>query len=224
MTSKIFEISLISMILSSIVLAIFSVLYCWRRYNPRYLRSFLIYAVVNMGENVLTLFVRSLVAPAQNLYTLFEMLYFSYFLGEISAQKKPRYTVWLFGVAYAALYIFFAIKKDLTKAIGLLVVIESFLLCIGCMLYFRELMLKPVIIELSREPSLWMVIGILFYFAMVIPSIFISTFFSFKSERALAQATYSINNYAQVINTVLFLKGMTCSRKRSSELPYGSSS
>ena len=76
-----------SMILSSIVLAIFSILYCWCRHNPGYLKSFPIYTLGDMGENLLTWFVRSLIPPAENIYTLFEMLYFCYFLGAMMARK-----------------------------------------------------------------------------------------------------------------------------------------
>ena len=216
MTSKIFEISYHSANLSSVVLAIYSLLYCWRTYNPRYLRSFPIFALGNVGVNTLDFFVPAWRVPAETVFTLFEMLYFSYFLRRVLVRKRSRIVVVFFAYSFTALYLFFIIKKVFLRAGGFLVIVESFMLCIGCLLYFRELMLAPVSIDLRKNPAFWMVAATIFYFALSIPSIFLFTWYNYKGERDYGTATYSINNYAQVINTVLYIKGITCLRTRSS--------
>jgi len=205
-----------SMIGSSIVLAVFSVLYCWRRYNPRYLRSFPVFTLVNMSENLLAWFVRTLIAPAENIYTLFEMVYFCYFLGTMMASKRSRYIMGVFAVVYTGGYLFFLIRGNVLRATGFLVIVEAFLLCIGCLLYFRELMLDPAGVDLSRNPGFWMTTGTIFYFAISIPAIFLDVWYSYKGHRDYGTAIWSINNYAQVISAALYIKGMTCLKKPSS--------
>jgi len=214
MAMRIFQISVYCMILSSVVLAIYSVLYCWRSYNPRYLRSFPIYTLVNASENLVSLFLLSLRPLLENVFTLFEMIYFAYFLIQVTTKKKTKKMLWLFMLLFSGLYLWRVIRKDVMLFTGFMVLIESFMLCIGSIVYFRELMLEPLLIDLAKNPAFWMVIGILFYFVMLIPAVFFSGYLQFKSDNDLGQAIYSINNYAQVINSILFIKAMTCLKKR----------
>ena len=216
MTSKVFEISLYSMILSSIGLAICSVIYCWRPFNPRYMRSFPIYTVVNAGENLVTLLIRWLIVPAQSIFTLFEMLYFSYFLATIIARKKSRYLIWVSALGFTVFYLYLMARELAMIEAPLLAVIEAFLLCAGCLLYFREMMMQPQLTNLARTPSFWMTMGILFYFSLLVPTMFFSGYYQVRKEHDRSLTVYSINNYAQVINAALFIKGMTCLKKPSS--------
>lgn len=204
------------MILSSLVLAICSVIYCWRSFNPRYMRSFPVYTLVNAGENLVTLLIRWLVPPAQSIFTLFEMLYFSYFLGAIITRKRSRYGVWLFALGFTIFYLYLYVRKLAVPEAPWLAIIEAFLLCVGCLLYFREVMIQPQLINLARSPAFWMVMGILFYFSLLIPTFFFSGYYHVIKEQDRSMAVYSINNYAQVINAVLFIKAMTCLKEPSS--------
>jgi len=213
MTSKIFQISIYSADLASIVLALFSLLYCWRPYNPPYLRSFPVFTLINVFQNSLEFFAPALTQLSEVIFTLFEMLYFSYFLRKVLVRKRSRYVIGLFAISFIALYLFFVMKKVIVHAVGFLATVEAFFLCIGCLLYFREQMLDPVGVDLSKNPAFWMVTATIFYFALTIPSIFLYAWYSFKSKQDYALAAYSINNYAQVINSVLYIKGITCRKK-----------
>ncbi|HVU97755.1 MAG TPA: hypothetical protein VHE34_21170 [Puia sp.] len=214
MTDKLYQISLFSMTLSSLVLAVFSVAYCWRPFNPSYLRSFPIYAWINATVNVLPLFNHSWTDVSEFFYTIVELIYFTYFLVNLIAGRRAR--ILLSGLAVVLLlYIsLHAMRHETTPYMGRLVIFEAFMMCFGSLLYFRELMVRPVITDLSSNPGFWMVTGILFYFALEIPCLFFFAYFKFKKNYELASASYSVNNYAQVINTVLFIKAMTCLKKR----------
>lgn len=203
-----------SMVLSSIVLAVFSVINCWRWFNPSYMRSFPVYALVNVAVNMVTVFDPPTREVTQNSFTLFETVYFGYFLFRATTRPGSRRAIAMLVVPYVFFYVFCAIRLGLSRPGSLLIVIESLLLCIASLLYFRELILSPASTDLERIPAFWMTTGILFYFALLFPCMFICAYLAFKSMTPLVQATYSINNYAQVFMTILFIKGMTCLKKQ----------
>jgi hypothetical protein len=216
MAFKIYLISIHSANLAALVLAIFSVIYCWRRYNARYLRSFPLYAIVNVCVDFLGLLAPGWGVLTENVFTVFETLFFAFFLGRLSHRKNSRRFLNISAAVFAGLYLITVSKKSFIDFTGWFVIGESFILCSGCLLFYRELMLQPQVMDLTRYPAFWMVAATLFYFALEIPTYFICSYFAFKGDRELSFATYSINNFAQVINSVLFIKGMTCLKEKSS--------
>lgn len=78
--SEVYIISALVMRLLTVVLLFFSVFFCFRIYNPAYLRSFPVYCLIDaVTEVVWALFDRAK-EVAYFSFTFFELLYFSYFL------------------------------------------------------------------------------------------------------------------------------------------------
>src|ERR1700719_1261201 len=73
-----------------LVLLFFAFKYCYKKYNPRYLRSLPVYCLVTLAITGITVFFRS--ASGQrgtfNVYTIFELIFFSYFLAIIINRKN----------------------------------------------------------------------------------------------------------------------------------------
>lgn len=106
------------------------------------------------------------------------------------------------------------IKTNLAWAAGVARYFEPVILIIPCFTYFKEIFSRQEIGQLDREPSFWMVTGILFYFLLAIPTIWFTGFYVHEGMFSTASAVYSINNYSQIITYILFIKGMTCAKKK----------
>ena len=215
MTSLIFTISAILSYVFSVVLLIYSLVFCFRSYQPGYMKSLPIYCFGNVLANFLNAFYTEFQGVIYLLFTVFELLYFSYFLTRLITTSGVNKLVWILTGLLMAYIIFHIIKKDAESFVDPFEVLECIILIIPCLVYFWEIFSKPKVMDLRREPSFWMVAGILFYFVLLIPTVFFSSYFLYLKKEAIAKAFYSINNYAQVISFLLFIKAMRWRRKVS---------
>ncbi len=213
MASLIASISNILQDIFSVVLLLFSLFYCFRKYNPVYMRSLPIYSIGNVLANFFNRFYPDTRPVVNIIFTAFELVYFVYFLTRVIKSGTVKKLVWVLTGLFLSNDIYHVAKKDFKENLGLPEVYECIILIIPCMVYFREILLKPKIAELRKEPSFWMVTGILFYFFLLIPTLFISSYFQYKKMDDVAEAFYSVNNYSQLISYILFIKAMRCRRK-----------
>jgi hypothetical protein len=214
MANKIFVFSLLLMIPFSVVLAVLSLIYCRKGYNPPYMRAVPVYCVGNAATNLFQAAFRSTYTITAGLFTLFELIFFVYFLTRILVSRKRRAVLW----ALTGLHLlYFGMNWLKGKVFGMnadMSLLEAVIVIVGCLMYFREMLLNPVIPVLNKEPAFWMVLGIFCYFVFFIPSVFFASYFALEKLENLTSAFYSLNNYAQIVMYALFIKAMTCLRKK----------
>jgi len=196
------------------LLTVLALMYCYKKYNPTYLRSFPIYAIGNELTNIHNFIYRSLLEVSAHIFTLFEFFYFVYFLYNIITRKKGKQLLLAFASLFIIAYAFLFFKMNVVKGTNLFVLLESVLLSVGCTIYFLELLSSPTYVSLDREPAFWMAFGIFFYFVVLIPTLIISGYYQQFGTRDLSLAFYSVNNYCQVVSYILFYKAMTCRKPR----------
>jgi len=222
-------ISAVANLIANLVALIVAALYCYRSFNPPYMRIFLLYLFGSMLVEVLAnsyvgnLFGFQIYGNSQyaqnviyNLFTLFELFMFSWFLFGIIRSSLIKRILIALVIIFTISFICYCVWVDLGKYLNTLaVVVESIIIVIPCLTYFRELFTRNRPIDLLREPSFWMVTGIIFYLATITPVNFAGAYLSHRGYSQVALNLYSINNFAFVITNLLFIKGFTCRRKKS---------
>lgn len=207
----------------------FGVLYCYKNYNPGYLRIFPPYLLVSFGVEVLVnpyinnIFnfrpfadhQRYAMYALYNLFTLFEIAVFSWFLFRIIRSARIKILLVALLVFFLPFFIQSSYPLDLGRHFNdQAVLLESIIIIIPCLVYFKELFARPEPVDLLTEPAFWLVTGVFFYLATVFPLFLTRPYLQDLGMKKIAQSLYSINNFALSITYILFIKGYTCRIKR----------
>ena len=230
MPPTIFLISNISAFVTNLVTLTFAILYCYRDVNPRYLRVFPLYLAISFLVELLVnqYFTLLLGFPlfgkhqafarhmTYKLFTLFELFVFSWFLYQILYSDRMKKGLILLLVLFCLFFLWSSLPGQPGQSSNDLAVnLESLIVIIPCLVYFKELFARPVPGDLLREPSFWLVTGIFFYLATIIPLFLSGSYLYDRGFRKIAISLYSINNFALSIAYILFIKGFTCRIRRS---------
>jgi hypothetical protein len=187
--------------------------FCYRPYNPRYMRSFPLYCLVNLLSEIIAYLFPAQMGLIYNLFNGFELVYFAYFLTRVIDSRRVKRLVWLLiPLGFLVIYL---VQADFQKVSAVSILLESVILMIPGLTYFHEIFLTKWVGNLLREPSFWMVTGIVFYIFLQIPIIMFTAYFSYHDGVAVGSEVYAIHNYVLIITYILFIKAMTCKRKRS---------
>jgi hypothetical protein len=230
MPMDIYHISgLISIITNVLALAI-GVFYCYRSHNPPYMRIFPAYLFVSVAaeflgnDDILKLFNYQPFGSHQlygtiatyNLYTPFELFIFAWFLFQIIQSSRIKKLLILLLMLFCLFFIIYSIKLDIGENTNIVAVfLECVIIIIPCLTWYRELFTRNESVNLFREPAFWLVTGIFFYLATIIPYLVTSTYLTNHGLYRLVKTFASINNFSLVITYILFIKGFTCRIRRS---------
>ncbi len=214
MATDLYQASLAVLRLLNVVLLALSLIFCFRGYNPKYMRSFPLYCFANAFVEILVRWSPSMRTQAYDLFTIFELIYFSYFMTQVIRSTAIRkLTWWLNGLVLAMALISIVKNGRLSFAANNLALVEAVILVLPCFVYYREMFVTPTIIDLAREPAFWMVSGIMVYFLLLIPTVWFTYYYMLRGMRFMSDTVYSVGNYAQIFSYVLFTYAMLC-RKR----------
>jgi len=212
MYKTVFDISLLLADLFTYVLLIFSLVWCFKGFNPPYVKLLPIYCLGNALATSLNLIMPNWYQTTTAIFTVFELLFFGYFLQQLVRSRLMKRILWTL-IALYLLRVMIGIIRNEVQKVGILVVLECVILIPPCLVYLREVFLAPAIADLETVPAFWMVSGILFYFVLLIPALVVSSYYYQHGELVLATLFYSVNNYSEIISYCLFLKAMTCRKK-----------
>ena len=148
-----------------------------------------------------------------NLFVGFELVYLAYFLTRVIDALWVKRLVWLLVGLNLGFQLIYLVKTDFHKFNVRAVLLESVILIVPCLVYFREIFLTKRAVNLLREPSFWMVTGILFYTFLKIPVVLFTDYVWHHLSSTLGFELYSGNNFALIVTYTLFIKAMTCRRK-----------
>ena len=198
------------------VLLTYSLVFCFRTYNPGYMKTLALYAFVNIISDVL---VR--LGVDQDIvyffFSLLELFYFSFLLCIFTLSRTTRRIV-MAANALSFLYLILLVCREGFKDVDRLVVVfECSILILGYFNYLRELHMRQPGGGLSIDPSFWIAIGVLIYFMMQVPILIFSPMVEVRKMYAIKEIMYATNNnYGQIITYRYFVKSMLCLKKRSS--------
>ncbi|HVU97717.1 MAG TPA: hypothetical protein VHE34_20980 [Puia sp.] len=205
---------------------------CYRNRNPSYVRIFPVYLFVSVAiELLVNEFVSRLfhfkpfgdyqdVASnaIYNLYTPFELFIFSWFLLRIIRSVLIKRLLVVSVVAYGLFFITYSWRFGIGSQLNTVaILLESAVIIIPCLIWYWELFSRNESLDLMKEPAFWLVTGIFFYLATIIPFFIGSIYLTNHGFLKVTAGLFSINNFTLVVTYILFIKGFTC-RKETSDL------
>lgn len=206
------------------------IFYCYRSPNPSYMRIFPAYLLISLATEflgnsyILKLFNYQPFGSHQlygaivtyNLYTPVELFIFAWFLFQIIRSSRIKKLLIFLLMLFCLFFIIYSAKSDIGENINVFaVILESVIIIIPCLTWYRELFIRTESVNLFREPAFWLVTGIFFYLATIIPYLVTSIYLTNHGLVGLVKTFASINNFSLVITYILFMKGFTCRIRRS---------
>ena len=213
--------------ISNLTALIIACLYCYRPDRPAYLRIFPVYLFVSFGiEFFADKFLRTFLPftihddnshiadVLYNIFTVFETAVFAYFLYQVIRspfmKKITLLLLSLFLLYFTSTTLLNGPYYHNYKAVAL----ESIVILIPCLTFFRELFTRREPLDLLKEPSFWMITGIFFYLATIFPLFITMPWLRSHGLKNVAHGLYSINDFAVSVTYFLFIKGFTCRIKK----------
>jgi hypothetical protein len=215
MNSAAYEIFVLASLSSETVSFLISLLYCYRSFNPKYMRIFPIFCFLELAADIITSYSKQhslikLEIITSNLLTVFEVMCLCYFFSNIMHSSYLKRIVWILSISFFILVIAQTSKDGIGKTQAANIIIESVMLIVFCMLFFKQILSRYVIDDLSHYPAFWIVTGILFYSAITIPLLMCKGYFVEKGMRQFVEGLIMIHAFFIVVTNVLFIKGCTC--------------
>lgn len=229
MLSNIYFISNVVNWIANLLALTVAILYCFRSFNPAYLRIFPLYLFVSIGiEAMVNPFINKffdfepfaghqpyIMNIFYNLFTPFELFIFSYFLFQVVRSLRIKKILLVLICLFSIFFVQYSLQKDLGAFSNIAVALESIIIIIPCLTYFRELFTRTEPVDLLREPSFWLVTGIFFYLATIFPLYMTRSYLIAHGLIGVSKSLSSINNFALSITYLLFIRSYTCRIKKS---------
>lgn len=212
------ELYVISMWLAGIATVVtlpIAFIFCWRSFQPDYMKSLPIYLFVSGLTEILALLFEKYAGFIYWLFTLFETIYFSYFFYLLFSGYSRRVLLYVVDIVFILLSVIGVIALPRGYNIALAMLFESALLVVCSIIYYRNILNTRQIIYTARDPSFFMVTGIFFYFLIQIPVTGFSAFYFATHKIDLLELVYSMNNYSLTVSYAFYTKAMVCLKKRS---------
>lgn len=211
MLHKINQLSVLVMTFCTAAMFLLSLIFCRKGYNPPYMRSLPLYFFADILTDVFVEFNRSYLPVAYIIFTIFELLYFSYFLSQVVHSRRTRQIMWILDGLYLFLMAWITIRYKSVPGGAVAILLECFILIIPCLVFlFKDAYSIVRTKDLRKEPSYWMVRGITFYFVLLIAIIVSSTYYYYQHKYQEGNGMYSFNTAVQLFSYYFFLKAMTC--------------
>lgn len=152
----------------------------------------------------------TIVQNSINLFMLLECLIFSQFIisslgsGVIKRWLRAGSVVFVLIVLYHWVF-----TRSFSRPPESLSVLESFLVIIGCLLYYFEIFTSPPNIKLLQHPPFWFITGMLLLFAFLLP-LFLQRDKDLQNFVDLFNVVYTMNFIGYTILFIFFIIGMRC--------------
>src|SRR5258708_17980833 len=159
------------------MLLILSLFFCYRRDSPKYLRSFPIYCFVSVISDLIVSFHRPAQSVTYFLFTIFELCYFSFLLSKLIQTRGIIFILWGLIVLFLMFLVYFVWRYQVIP-FGMPEEGEGVILLLPCLVCYKETLTAFSTPGLIREPSFWMVTGILFYIILLFPTLFTSQYYN----------------------------------------------
>jgi hypothetical protein len=211
-----------------IVLLVCSLIFCYHKGNPKYIKVFPIFTFSNILGDTCSALGTYFINNGNKAFSivffllfylipLFELIFFTYLFFQLIQSVWAKRIAWAMALLFIILFILFYTSvfnlMNRTSTIAFFetsTLVESISIIMLCLVFFRELLKRPYSKELTKLQSFWLVSGILFYFSLRVPAFLFSGYFGIQKNQQIASAILSVYNYSQVIPYALFIKAITC--------------
>jgi hypothetical protein len=190
-------------------------IFCFRKGKPLHIKLFPIYSLISIIQMLSAYTIGKTAASyIMNFFPLFEFGIFAFFFVQVLKTTRIKIIVLLSGIILALDFLGISITADSFTAIniGNVYLLESALLLVPCIMYFKELFTAKSTVILSTDPTFWIATGILILSACSIP---VSLFFYLKNleinqDPSLDNSLRRIYFFLYAIMCALFVKSFLC--------------
>ncbi len=155
-----------------------------------------------------------LIQNSINIFMLIEFILFNLFLiksTSISSLRKILIGTSILFILVVLRYWFYT--NAFNKSPFFLSVIESYLIIIGCLLYYYSNFTSADNIKIKDNPPFWIVTGMLFLFGCLLP-VFLQWNNTYLQSLDIYNAVYLINFVGYIILFTFFILGLKCQIKK----------
>lgn len=196
-------------LLSSIIIHV-------RRPNPLYLKLFPLFLLVTIAVEFVAAWVLARTGNnviVFNIYSIVNFCFYLFVLKEVIVRPVMKMSIkialFLF-LGWSICNLFYIQKVDswnsMTYSIGCLLVVAL------SIYYFFELFIRPAFVDLKKEPSFWIISGIMFFYACSFPFLGLANFVS-RSPQVLINNLTTILTLLSILMYVLFTIAFICRLK-----------
>lgn len=188
-------------------------------YHLPYKWYFIVYVFLSFIQSVFALVIRfkykyllesNLIEISINIFTLFEIILFTFFFLKVITDPKIKKIIFTLIVPFLFTILYkWVILNEYSIFNKNITVTECVLFIIICLLYFINVLRTPIEKKLNDNPQVWIVIGIFFLFILLFP-------FYLLQDEIYEIFIYGYETFFAIINigyTVLFiclLKSIQC--------------
>lgn len=210
-----------------IALLTLSIFFCNKDFSPKYLRIFPILPLISIIDGVCWILSFSSQKEHAIIFIMvriihiailpFDLIFFSYLLlfslqSSLAKKISVRLNL-LFFIFYGVFLFSFILNKNQVLTIisnASCDLLKSSILIILCLFYFRGIFKKTHLPDLTKEPSFWLALGILFKFSLQIPILLFENYFMKQNMPKTVITVFFFENFSIAISYLLFIKAMTC--------------
>jgi len=210
MIDQLFYMSIWLMRIFNIALLIVSINFAVQGREPRTLRFFYLYILSEVIGDIVITFAPKTVYWTNAISLMIELFYLTYVLLSFIKRKRIKPIIWIADFLVLFMISYNASRGQLSPATVLAIILRSFIFLILCVVYFRELFAVPKIVNISREPAFWIVVGCVCLCMLEVPTVLVSELFIHQHKWNYYTATFSIFFFLNTSSIILFIKAMTC--------------
>lgn len=202
-------------VFSEAILFVVSLVYCPQKFNPNYLRTFPIFCLVELVADLIMLLYKYKEIPVlegvtYNLLGIIELTYFYYFFCQFYQPQFIKNIMRILIVLFYVQFLSHVLLRGIRFAQPADVVIESMILIIFCLFFFRNLLYNKFVNDLSKYPAFWIVMALLLNSAIAVPFYLCQGYFIIKGMTQIASEISTINSFSIVVTNILYIMGCTC--------------
>lgn len=188
-----------------------------------HLKLLIIYAFLSLAqclfgiyENVFKYYsakLESEIETSISVFMLAEYVIFTSFIISSTKTKTSKFLlkIVLFLFSFAMSY-YWLISDSLARSPSYLTIAESFIIILGCLIYFYEMFNSPPTKNIFNHPPFWIISGILVLFSFLIP-LSLQLDSTYKYEYPTYFIICSINYIGYIILYAFLLIGLRCQIK-----------
>lgn len=149
----------------------------------------------------------------QNFMSLLDLLFWCTFFLIIFKNKKDadKIKILLAITLLVAVYLYFFSKVNNQNLH--LIALAAICKTIFCIFFFYKLFKNLFYQNLLKEPSFWIVTGLIFYSCLSLPFYGLNSYFKFQFSSIIASNIFSISNMLLIIMHLFFIKAYICTMR-----------
>lgn len=192
---------------------------------PRYFKFFYWLPLVRVLQsfcvilNIIQVLGKNIAAGSQNLVAIIEFCLTTLLFYSLYHKKEQKKFVVVLFVASAAIAVFLLATNYFDQLFFHLNAFFNFSVFLLCLYYYRQLLKNFGVVELSKDPTFWLVLGFFIFSTVTLPLYAIEGFIRINYGRQVSVYVMIAINLTIITEHLLFMKAYRCAPDFSTQQP-----